>query len=306
MATHPSPEIPQGLVDKIVSRRGSLHAYPSLDPAHTALVVIDLDIGSCRRNPEPTAAAITNINQIANVLRPQGGRVAYVTSSIGDPIGLGQRLGSDLADTYVADTRPGAIGTQLAPHLESVEGDLRSTKLGASAFFPGRCDLHDRLQSAGIRSVLIAGTVTNVCCESSARDAMELGYEVTMISDANVGHSFGLHEASLATFFRFFGDVRPTADVLDLLGASTEGRRPNHRGWIVLDSIGSADGYSCVDLFEDPAGGYGFEHLRSDPEDGGKWTAVGGFSSTRYASVADAINVARSSVAWLGRGETAG
>jgi ureidoacrylate peracid hydrolase len=44
---HPSAEIPQGLVDKIVARRGRLHVHETLDPRRTALVVIDLDEGSC-------------------------------------------------------------------------------------------------------------------------------------------------------------------------------------------------------------------------------------------------------------------
>ena len=65
--------------------------------------------------------------------------------------------------------------------------------------------------------------MTNVCCESSARDATELGYEVTMVSDACHGHSYGLHEASLATFYRIFGDVRPSSEVVELIDA---GARP--------------------------------------------------------------------------------
>ncbi|MEO8697463.1 MAG: isochorismatase family protein, partial [Acidimicrobiales bacterium] len=71
-----------------------------------------------------------------------------------------------------------------------------------------------------INTLFISGLITNVCCESSARDACELGYRVTVISDANVGHSFGLHEASLSTFFRVFGDVRPTADAINLIERS--------------------------------------------------------------------------------------
>ncbi len=42
------------------------------------------------------------------------------------------------------------------------------------------------------------------------------GYRVTMISDACAGHGHGLHEASLTTFCRIFGDVRPAAEVIDL------------------------------------------------------------------------------------------
>lgn len=217
VAVHPSKELPQALIDKIVSRRGRLHAHNRLMPSRTALVVIDLDVGSCAREPELTAAAISRINDVADSLRQAGGTVAYVTSQIGKPERLAATLGAERAAMYEAETQPGGIGTKLAPSLDVVPEDLRTTKQGASAFFPGRCDLHQQLEAKRIESLLIAGLVTNVCCESSARDATELGYEVTMISDGNVGHSFGLHEASLATFYRSFGDVRPAADVVALI-----------------------------------------------------------------------------------------
>lgn len=214
---HPSAEIPQELVDKVVARRGRLHVYDELDPQRTALVVIDMDIGSCAREPGLTAAAIDRINLISGGLRRAGGTVAFVTSQILDPADLARRLGDDAAGRYVVETQPGGDGTILAPGLLTATADLHARKAGASAFFPGRCDLHSQLQEHEIRSLLITGLVTNVCCESSARDACELGYQVTMVSDANVGHSFGLHEASLRTFFRVFGDVRPAADVVNLI-----------------------------------------------------------------------------------------
>ncbi len=40
--------------------------------------------------------------------------------------------------------------------------------------------------------------------------------------DALSGQSFGLHEASLATFFRIFGDVRPSAEVVALLAEARQ------------------------------------------------------------------------------------
>ena len=73
-------------------------------------------------------------------------------------------------------------------------------------------------------TILIAGAVTNVCCESSARDATELDYKVIMISDALSGHAHGLHEATLATFYRIFGDVRPAGEVIGLLAMSSDSR----------------------------------------------------------------------------------
>ena len=44
-----------------------------------------------------------------------------------------------------------------------------------------------------------------------------------MVSDALSGQAHGLHEATLATFYRIFGDVRPTHDVIDLLSRSVPG-----------------------------------------------------------------------------------
>ena len=215
---HPSKEIPPELVDKIVGRRGRLHAYESIDPARTALVAIDLDVGSCAREPDLTDAAMAKFSRLASAVRSGGGTVAFVTSAIDEFDSLSVRLGHEIASQYRKDAEPGGPGTQLSPALDVGAADVHVTKQGASAFFPGRCDLDHELKDRDIQSVLIAGLVTNICCESSARDAVELGYQVTMVSDANVGHSFGLHEASLATFYRFFGDVRPVDDILKLIG----------------------------------------------------------------------------------------
>lgn len=55
----------------------------------------------------------------------------------------------------------------------------------------------------------------------------------------------------------------------------------------------------CADLFEHPDGGFGFEHFRSDPEDGGRWTAVGGFSSRRYDTLIGAAQASQIAIPWL-------
>jgi hypothetical protein len=73
----------------------------------------------------------------------------------------------------------------------------------------------------------------------------------------------------------------------------------NHRGWIVLTSIAAEDSSRCVDLFEDPAGGFGFEEFRTDPEDVGEWTAIGGHSAVRYPTTQEAVERAFTAVPWL-------
>jgi len=215
---HPSGVIPQALVDKIVARRGGrLHVHPTLDGPRTAFVVVDLDEHSCRRS-EQSDQLYGPVNAVAAAVRAADGTVAFVTTSIPSPEALEGVLGADLAAEYHAAAAPGGPGTRLAEGLDVRPGDLRAVKARASAFFPGNCNLHPRLRVRGVEFVLIGGMVTNVCCESSARDAHELGYRVTMVSDALAGHSFGLHEASLATFFRNFGDVRPSREVIAMLG----------------------------------------------------------------------------------------
>jgi ureidoacrylate peracid hydrolase len=222
---HPSG-IDQAIVDKVVGRRGRLHAFESLDPSRTALVVIDMNTGSVEQELE-CVHVVDPINAMADALRRAGGCVAWVTSEIDESRAaqLAKLVGAERAAMFAEGSRLGSPGAAMWPALDvhSFE-DLFAVKRGTSAFFPGSCSLPRQLDARDITSVLVVGTVTNVCCESSARDATELGYEVTMVSDACHGHSHGLHEASLATFFRIFGDVRPSREVLGLIAAADQPR----------------------------------------------------------------------------------
>jgi len=216
--THPSG-IPDKIVRKVVARRGRLHAFETIEPAKTALVVIDLDEATVGRDDRDTARrVVSNVNAIANALRGRGGVVAWVLSrnDVMSP-NFAAIVGEELATLYFNEALPGGPGSRVWPELDRKERDLFATKSRASAFFPGKCDLHEQLQPLGIDTLLIAGAVTNICCESSARDATELDYKVVMISDALSGHAHGLHEATLATFYRIFGDVRPSSEVIQLL-----------------------------------------------------------------------------------------
>jgi nicotinamidase-related amidase len=215
---HPSG-IPEKIVRKVVARRGRLHAFESIEAVRTALVVIDLDtatVGSgddCKR-------MVPLVNGLASAVRAGGGVVAWVLSRMtAMPKHFAAILGEQLATKYFNDGQPNGPGTTLWHELQRGDSDLLAIKSGASAFFPGKCDLQPQLHPLGIDTLLIAGTVTNICCESSARDAVELGYKVIMVSDALAGHAHGLHEATLATFYRIFGDVRPSSEIIGLLSA---------------------------------------------------------------------------------------
>ena len=69
-----------------------------------------------------------------------------------------------------------------------------------------------------MENVLIAGTKTNVCCESTARDAMQLDFRVVLVSDCCAALSDDEHRATLETVIQQFGDVMTAEEVLAALG----------------------------------------------------------------------------------------
>lgn len=194
-------------------RRGRRHAYEHLEPATTALVVVDMIPFFVEHNPY-AAGIVPNINAIAASLRDAGGTVAWVVPARQPAttymIGF---YGPEIADTYASSASNGPPRTRLAPNLDCHGDDLYVDKTAPSAFFPGRCDLHDELHRRGIDTVLIAGAVANVCCESTARDASTLGYRTIMIADANAAATDRDLDATLHTIYRSFGDVRTSAEI---------------------------------------------------------------------------------------------
>ena len=107
-----------------------------------------------------------------------------------------------------------AEGFALYPRLEPLPTDLRVKKNKYSAFIPGSSDIDARLKSRGIEVLLITGTVTNVCCEFTARDAMMLDYRVVMVADGNASLTDEEHAAALNNFLMFFGDVLTTDEMI--------------------------------------------------------------------------------------------
>jgi ureidoacrylate peracid hydrolase len=112
---------------------------------------------------------------------------------------------------------PGRPGHALWHGLDVQPQDLCAPKNRYSAFFPGACAIPERLRDKGVDTVLITGTLTNVCCEASARDSMMAGFKTVMVSDANAARSDAEHLAALVTLAQFFADVRSTDEVLAML-----------------------------------------------------------------------------------------
>ena len=150
-------------------------------------------------------------------LRNAGGPVAWVRPGGAPHPDLARAvLGAGPAERYEAAARPGDPRGALDPRLRVLPADLQASKRGYSAFFPGACDLAEALRTKAVDTVLIAGALSHVCCEASARDAYAGGFRVIMLADANLGED-AEHRAALATIYRNFGDVRTVGEILMML-----------------------------------------------------------------------------------------
>src|SRR6185503_11454607 len=123
-------------------------------------------------------------------------------------------LTPERASQRLAGLDEASDGYKLFPALELSPTDLRVKKITYSAFTAGSSGIDVELKSRGISNLLVTGTLTNVCCESTARDAMMLDYRVVMLSDGNASLTDEEHAASLNNFMIFFGDVMSTDEAM--------------------------------------------------------------------------------------------
>jgi ureidoacrylate peracid hydrolase len=213
-------DVPEDVAARVLARRGTLHPFDNLDPARTALVVVDLQNGFMDERVGhavcPMARDIVpNVNRLAAAVRATGGAVFWIQNTHDEACltewsvmhGMSTPEGRARRSAAMSE---GTEGHQLWPLLDVQPEDEAVKKYRFSAFLPGASDLPDRLRARGFDTVIITGTVTNVCCESSARDAMMTNFKVIMVSDGNAAANMAEHQASLIAFYLTFGDVMDT------------------------------------------------------------------------------------------------
>ena len=215
-------DIPQSFLDGVLARRGRLDRFPRLEAARTALVVIDLQNGFMLPGMPvavPTALEIVpNVNRLARALRDGGGHVVWVQMSSAENYGgwtvFAEGFSTDLRAAVAESLRPGSHGHALHEDLEALPTDLYVAKTRFSAFIQGSSGLDAILRGLGVDTIIVVGTVTNVCCESTARDAMMLDYKVIFPSDANAAVTDDEHNATLRNMVRTFADVCTTDEAI--------------------------------------------------------------------------------------------
>jgi ureidoacrylate peracid hydrolase len=230
MAELHKTQLSTDMVARVMKRRGGkLHAIDRIDPAKTALIVIDMqNVWVKKGMPAYTPyceAIVPNINRLANAMRTAGGSVWWVRAIYGDDAprtwsAYMEFLSPEFLGDMLGALTEGEEGAELWSGLDVQPGDAHVIKRRFSALIQGSSDLGERLQAAGIDTVIITGTATNICCESTARDAFMLNYRTMVVSDANATVSDEAHNASLNALFIRFADVFSTDEALDLITAA--------------------------------------------------------------------------------------
>jgi len=221
--------IPETITAQVKAQRGRLNRYDRLVGPKTALVVIDLQNAFMLPGMPvevPVAREIVpNVNKLAAATRTAGGMVVWVKMCLeGQSEAWRVFFDGDPRQATLSELTPGAHGFELYADLDVRPQDAVVVKKRYSAFIQGSSDLDRQLRAAGIDTVMIVGTVTNVCCESSARDAMMLNYRLVFISDGNAALSDADHNATLASILRVFGDIATTNEAIALLSAKGQER----------------------------------------------------------------------------------
>jgi ureidoacrylate peracid hydrolase len=219
------------ILDRLAAMRGGTrNVFDTLDPKRTGHLIVDMQNGFMEEGAPvevPMAREIVSeVNRLSAAVRAAGGRNYFLryTTPHGEvpawPI-MWNRLGPEGAKIHQDAFTPGAHYWQLSSGIEVADGDVVLDKHRFSAFTPGTSELPAMLKADGIDTVIISGTLTNCCCESTARDAMQNNYRVIMAADANAALSDEEHAATLHILGLVFADVRSVVELEGMLAEAS-------------------------------------------------------------------------------------
>lgn len=224
------PIIPEDVLQAVIGRYGTAHVHANFDPAKSALIVMDMQQAFLR--PEfgyvscPSAIdTIPHINAIAAALRAAGGTVVWLKNVHDADTEATWSVMTGMAGEAsnarrAASLGVGAPGFALDPALDVSSDDPVVIKRRYSAFLQGSSNLEEILRERGIDTLIMTGTTTDVCVESTARDGMMCNFKVIVVSDGTAAMSPRMHAASLSSLYFHFADVMPTAMVLERIAST--------------------------------------------------------------------------------------
>lgn len=180
-----------------------------LDPAETALVLIDLQHGIVGLPLAPRSGQTVAVKgaELAEAFRAAGAGVFYVHVALAEM----QALPVDRPMHDPAAPPPPPVASELVPEAGRQPGDMLITKRQWGAFTG--TPLNQLLRRRGVTTLVLGGIATNLGVESTARAAVELGYAVVLAEDAATSISADAHAFAVETIFPLLGRVRGSAAI---------------------------------------------------------------------------------------------
>ena len=223
-------EMPREYVDRMVQRQGRPHTCETFEGPKTALVVVDMQIYFMEEGQlgaAPVAQEIVpNVNRLAEAVRKAGGLVIWLQNlatkeSLKSWSVAHERYTPEKGERRLNSMQRDSRAFQLWPTLDVRDEDEIVVKRRYSAFIQGSSNIENVLRDHEIETIVVTGVATNVCCESTARDAMMLNYRSLMVSDGCATMSDSEHAAALGNFYLYFGDVQETDELIARIEASS-------------------------------------------------------------------------------------
>jgi ureidoacrylate peracid hydrolase len=192
----------------------------SFDPSRAALLVVDMqndfvNEGAIMEVPM-ARRLVPNMQRLVARCRDAGVPVIFTTHVLYDQFEV-----SPLESAYQPKLRTDGMranrpGSDVIDALAPWPGEIVIRKHRYDAFYNTQLETVLRnIRGAGtVDTVIVTGTVTNVCCESTARSAFMRDFKVVFVSDANGGFDEPSHNATLKIIGMVFGRVMSTDEVL--------------------------------------------------------------------------------------------
>jgi nicotinamidase-related amidase len=190
---------------------------PAIEPARTALLVMDYQAGVLNRIGDADALLERTARAI-DLVRGRGGQIGYVRVAFEDAdydaIPATSMMGARVAGAgraFHADSPATAIDERVAPRPGDVV--VRKTRVGAFS----TTDLDDQLRRRGIDTLLLAGLSTSGVLLSTVRDAHDRDYRVFVVADLSADPEPDVHEFLTQRIFPRQAHVITSADLDELL-----------------------------------------------------------------------------------------
>lgn len=197
-----------------------------LDKERAALLVIDMQRDFVDQGAIMEVAAarhrIPAMRQVIDLCRAAGIPVIYTRHVLSDDFDVSPLETAYQPRLKTAGMREGSAGTEIVAELAPRPGDIVVDKHRYDAFYNTRLDtiLRNIRGTGKVDTVIIIGTVTSICCESTARSAFMRDYKVAFISDANGGLDEASHNATVDIIGKVFGRVLAAGELAEEIGVS--------------------------------------------------------------------------------------